>query len=222
MAMVNSAPVAAVATGRIRLVLIEGQALFGKALCQLLAADTELDVVGDAPTLEAAGLDRALPDLIVLDVDGHALEIDDSMRYIKSVSPDSRVCVLTTHLRVEVMQRCLSAGVEGYIVKDCTPPELNRALKSVASGSSYVDPRVAGALLRRRSQSHTRQDVGELSHRETEIIRLIAAGLSNKEISLRLTLSEKTVKNHISRIFSKLNISARSQAAVHAIRTGLA
>lgn len=207
---------------RIRLVVIEGQALFGKALCQLLASDVQLDVLGDAATLEAATLERTAPDLVVLDLDGSSLEIDDAMRYVKSVTPNARVCVLTNHLRVEVMQRCLSAGVEGYIVKDCTPAELIRALKSVAAGSSYADPRVAGALLRRRSQATSRQEAGELSHRETEIIRLIAAGLSNKEISLRLALSEKTVKNHISRIFSKLNISARSQAAVHAIRTGLA
>jgi DNA-binding NarL/FixJ family response regulator len=207
---------------RIRLIVIEGQALFSKALCQLLAIDNELDVVGDAVSLEAAALERLQPDLIVLDLDGHALEIDEAMRHIKSALPNSRVCVLTTHLRAEVMQRCLSAGVEGYIVKDCTPAELIRALKTVATGVPYADPRVAGALLRRRSQSNGRHEVGELSTRETEIIRLIAAGLSNKEISMRLQLSEKTVKNHISRIFSKLNISARSQAAVHAIRTGLA
>jgi DNA-binding NarL/FixJ family response regulator len=91
----------------------------------------------------------------------------------------------------------------------------------VADGETYVDPRVAGGLLRRRSLSNGRPDVDELSVRETEVIRLIAEGLSNKEISGRLSLSEKTVKNHISRIFSKLHIYTRAQAAVHAIRTGL-
>lgn len=119
------------------------------------------------------------------------------------------------------MQRCLAAGAEGYIVKDVTPAELLRAVKMVAEGDTYVDPRVAGGLLRRRSISNGRPDLDELSVRETEVVRLIAEGLSNKEISARLGLSEKTVKNHISRIFSKLNICARAQAAVHAIRMGI-
>jgi DNA-binding NarL/FixJ family response regulator len=121
----------------------------------------------------------------------------------------------------EIMQRCLAAGAEGYIIKDVTPAELMRAVKMVAGGDAYVDPRVAGGLLRRRSLSNGRPDLDELSVRETEVIRLIAEGLSNKEISARLSLSEKTVKNHISRIFSKLNIYARAQAAVHAIKIGL-
>ena len=123
--------------------------------------------------------------------------------------------------QAELMQRCLAAGAEGYIVKDVTPAELLRAVKMVAEGDTYVDPRVAGGLLRRRSISNGRPDLDELSVRETEVVRLIAEGLSNKEISARLGLSEKTVKNHISRIFSKLNICARAQAAVHAIRMGI-
>ncbi len=119
------------------------------------------------------------------------------------------------------MQRCLSAGADGYVVKDILPVELIRAVKSVAAGHNYVDPRVAGGVLKRRSGGYGRGAQNELSVRETEIIRLIARGMSNKEISGKLHLSEKTVKNHISRIFAKLNISARTQAAVHAIKTGL-
>jgi DNA-binding NarL/FixJ family response regulator len=94
-------------------------------------------------------------------------------------------------------------------------------VKAVAEGQSYVDPRVAGGLLRRRTLNGGKPDITELSTREGEVIRLIAEGLANKQISARLHLSEKTVKNHISRIFSKLNITARTQAAVHAIRTGI-
>ncbi|MGH7756910.1 MAG: response regulator transcription factor, partial [Vulcanimicrobiaceae bacterium] len=108
-----------------------------------------------------------------------------------------------------------------YIVKDISPGELIRAVKTVASGESYVDPRVAGGLLRRRNTAAGRTEIAELSAREAEVIKLIAEGLANKQISARLNLSEKTVKNHISRIFSKLNINARTQAAVHAIRAGI-
>jgi DNA-binding NarL/FixJ family response regulator len=125
------------------------------------------------------------------------------------------------HLSSEMMQRCLNNGAEAYIVKDISPGELLRAIKTVADGQSYVDPRVAGGLLRRRSLNAGKPDIMELSAREAEVLKLIAEGLANKQISARLHLSEKTVKNHVSRIFSKLNISARTQAAVHAIRAGI-
>jgi DNA-binding NarL/FixJ family response regulator len=205
----------------VRVMVVEGQALFGKALCQVLASDNEIEIVGDADSIPNAPLRRTRPDLIVLDLDGHHVELSEAMRHCREQAPQAKVCVLSTHVQPEVMQRCLSAGVDGYVVKDILPVELIRAVKSVAGGQAYVDPRVAGGVLKRRS-SYGRGPQSELSVRETEIIRLIARGMSNKEISGHLHLSEKTVKNHISRIFAKLNINARTQAAVHAIKTGLA
>ena len=206
----------------VRVLVIEGQALFGKALCQVLASDPEIDVIGDADSIANAPLRRLRPDLILLDLDGNHGEIVETMRLCRELAPQAKVCILSTHIQPEVMQRCLSAGAEGYIVKDILPVELIRAVKSVASGHAYVDPRVAGGVLKRSSTGYGRTNQNELSARETEIIRLIARGMSNKEISSALQLSEKTVKNHISRIFAKLNINARTQAAVHAIKTGLA
>lgn len=205
----------------VRVLVVEGQALFGKALCQVLAGDVDIEVVGDADSIVNAPLRRLRPDLIVLDLDGHGVEFAEAMRTCRELAPQAKVCVLSTHVQPEVMQRCLSAGADGYVVKDILPVELIRAVKSVASGHAYVDPRVAGGVLKRRS-AFGRGAQNELSVRETEIIRLIARGMSNKEISAKLHLSEKTVKNHISRIFAKLNITARTQAAVHAIKTGLA
>lgn len=203
----------------IRVLVIEGQALFGKALCQVLASDDAISVVGDAAALSELTLRRTRPDLIVLDLDGSPIDLAETMRGCRDVVPHAKVCVLSTHVQPEVMQRCLSAGADGYVVKDILPVELIRAVKTVASGQAYVDPRVAGGVLKRRSTFGRAQN--ELSVRETEIIRLIARGLSNKEISGKLHLSEKTVKNHISRIFAKLGFTARTQAAVHAIKTGL-
>src|ERR1700730_16599912 len=106
--------------------------------------------------------------------------------------------------------------MHGYVRTDIEPTELRRACKTVAEGDAYFDPRVAGVLLRRLQSPQTAQD--ELSLREGEIIRLIAVGLSNKEIGTRLMLSEKTVKNNVSRIFAKLGITTRTHAAVYAIR----
>jgi DNA-binding NarL/FixJ family response regulator len=204
-----------------KIYVIEGQGLFGKALCQVFSMDPGLKVVGENGTAEAALIAKAAPDVILLDLDGHQAELEETMTLCKEAAPNARVCVLSLRSLPEAMERCLSAGVEGYILKDITPSELMRAVKSVADGMTYVDPRVAGGLLRRRTKANGRRDLNELSMRETEIVKLIAEGLSNKEISSRLTLSEKTVKNHISHVFSKLNICARTQAAVYAIKAGL-
>jgi two-component system response regulator DevR len=205
----------------LRLYVVESQRLFSKALCQVFASDPGVVVVGDSHTADAETLIRANPDLIVLDLDG-GVEVTAGLAICRQAVPQARVCVLSMRPHAELMQSCLAAGAKGYIVKDSTPAELVRAVRMIADGETYVDHRIAGALLRRRSlNANGRGDVDELSMRETEIVLLIAQGLSNKEISGRLGLSEKTVKNHISRIFSKLNIGARSQAAVHAIRIGL-
>jgi len=205
----------------IRLYVIEGQVLFAKALCQVFAAEKNIEVVGDAQTVDERAVTRAKPDIVILDLDGAGGGLVDGIERCRSSAPEARICALTMRPAPEVMHRCLAAGADAYLIKDIVPNEFIRAVKMVAGGDTYVDPRVAGGWLRRRSSSSRGADLNELSVRETEIIRLIAEGLSNKEISVRLNLSEKTIKNHISRIFSKLNIYARTQAAVHAIRLGL-
>lgn len=206
-------------TSPLRVFIIEKQLLFGTAVAQILSADPNISVVGIAAECETAHLAVARPDVIVIDID--ADELDTAVAVIRSASPDTRICSLSMYSQPEVMQRCLSAGADGYVVKDSSLQELTAAIKAMGEGSSYVDPRVAAALLRRRTPNHVPY-TSQLSPRETDIIRLIAQGLSNRDIGRRLVLSEKTVKNHVSRIFSKLHFTARSQAAVHAIRSGLA
>ena len=204
-----------------RIVVIESQVLFAKALCGIFAEHGEFEVVSDYRAADPVVLAAARPELIVIDLDGQSSDVSLSIGVCNQAVPSARICVLSMHLSPEMMQRCLSQGAEAYIVKDISPPELVRAIKTVAGGQSYVDPRVAGGLLRRRSQNNGKPDIMDLSAREAEVLKLIAEGLANKQISARLHLSEKTVKNHVSRIFSKLNISARTQAAVHAIRAGI-
>ena len=180
-----------------------------------------MEIVGDGQLIDEAALVKARPDVIVLDLDSSNTGLVDMLDRCKAAAPNARICALTMRPTPEIMQRCLASGADGYIIKDVTPLEFINAVKLVAGGDTYVDPRVAGGWIRRRSNGSRRADLNELSVRETEVIRLIAEGLSNKEISARLNLSEKTIKNHISRIFSKLNIYARTQAAVHAIKIGL-
>jgi DNA-binding NarL/FixJ family response regulator len=205
----------------VRVAIVEGQVLFAKALCQVFASDPALEVVGDAPTIKEIPTNGHSPDIIVIDLDGHPMDFSDTMRYCRQEVPNARVVVLSLNGHAELLQRCLSAGAEAYVLKDITPGELVRAVKAVAGGSTYVDPRIAGNVLRRQTLLPTRSAISDLSERETEIIRLIARGLSNKEIASQLSVSEKTIKNHISRIFAKLGITARTQAAIHAMKAGL-
>jgi DNA-binding NarL/FixJ family response regulator len=202
----------------IRVALVEPQVLFAEALHAMISDDGAFCVVGQFRGTAPTALAAAQPDLIVVDLDGYLEDPNQLLASYVAAVPSARVCVLATRMSGESMQRALEAGAEGYIAKDIVPAEFVRALRIVAGGSSYVDPRIAGGLLRRRN---AKSDLATLSTRETQVLRLIAEGLANKQISARLCLSEKTVKNHISRIFSKINVQARTQAAVHAIRAGI-
>jgi DNA-binding NarL/FixJ family response regulator len=204
-----------------RTLIIESQTLFAKALAQVLTADPAIDVVGDADRISDSLVRALRPDFILIDIDGMEVELAPAIAMSRAIHPNVKVCALSMHLQAEVMQRCLNAGADGYLVKDVSPTEFLRAVKIVAAGESYVDARIAGRLLSKRVTSGRNTDPCDLSTRELEVVALIVAGMSNKEISYSLSLSEKTIKNHVSRIFSKFNCTARTQAAVYAIRSGL-
>jgi DNA-binding NarL/FixJ family response regulator len=204
---------------RSRVLLVAKQVIIGKALSQLLAADGELDVLVDMRDVDETLLAAHSPDLLLVDLDTFD-EINVIVEISRRASPHTKIAVLTSSALQPTMQRCVACGVDGYIVKDVLPAEFVRACKSLARGETYFDPRLAGELLRRLRAGVPGQD--ELSIREGEIIRLIASGHSNKEIGAELVLAEKTVKNHITRIFSKIQVTARTQAAIYAIRNGMA
>jgi two-component system response regulator DegU len=208
------------ATASTRTLIIESQALFAKALAQVLILEPSIEVVGDIETVTEASIRSTRPDLLLIDIDGGKINIAEAVETSRRVFANVKICALSMHLQPDVMQRCLTAGVDGYIVKDITPNEFLRAVKSVTEGETYVDPRIAGRLLK-RGGGIDRQGSNDLSLREVEVVRLIVAGMSNKEISANLHLSEKTIKNHVSRIFTKFNCTARTQAAVFALRSGL-
>jgi DNA-binding NarL/FixJ family response regulator len=191
----------------VRLFLIEPRRIVVDALRHVYSLDPALVVVGDSP------------DVIVLDIDDLTITIEEAIDACEAASPQSRVCVLSSQHRARVMQRALAAKAAAYVVKDTPPAMMIEIINSVARGDYYADPRLAGAMLRRRTGRAT--DSKELSSREYEIVRLIADGLSNREIGQRLTLSEKTVKNHVSHVLAKLKVNARSGIAVYAVRNGI-
>lgn len=205
-----------------RVLLIESQLLFARALSQVLSGDSAIYVTNILRSVDdLQGGSRPAADLVLMDVDEYSSDIASAFAACRQCVSNARLCALSSFARPELMQRCLAAGADGYVMKDTSVSELISAIKLLAGGTPYVDARVAGGVLR-RSATGREVPVNELSARETEIVRLIAAGLSNRDIGAQLLLSEKTVKNHISRIFEKLHIPARTGVAVYAIKTGLA
>lgn len=201
-----------------RTFVVERQSLIARALHLILDTNPLIHVVGDSTTMNAADLQRTRPDLIMFGLDNAAHEIADAVTLARSVCPNVRICVLSSFPNPELMRRSMESGADGFILKDVSANELDVAFRIIANGSSYVDPRVAGNMLRRRESAGFCFD--DLTDREGDILRLITQGLSNKEIGGKLDLAEKTIKNYSSRIFSKMNVVARTQAAVVAVKGG--
>jgi two-component system response regulator DevR len=203
---------------RCKVIIVEVHQLVGRALSQLLAEDRQFEVLLDTRTVEERVIALHRPDLLIIDMDGFEDELEEMIALCRAVSSATRIIVLTSHPSQQSLQRCLASDVDGYLPKEISPGNLIAACKTVIAGETYFDPSVAGSLLRRLNEP---PEDGELSLRETEILRLIGRGLSNRQIGERLVLSEKTVKNQVSRIFVKLGVTARTQAAVYAVRNGI-
>jgi DNA-binding NarL/FixJ family response regulator len=207
---------------RIRLVIVDPQPLIAAALQHLFAATETFHVVETAQHVRRQMLRTIRPDVVLLASEHGSSDICDSIVAVKEAVPSAKVLLLSCHTHPEQLGRVLGAGASGYAIKDIAPAEFINAMRVVAQGSTYVDPRVEGFARRSGSSARRGDRLNSLSARETEIVKLIAEGRSNREISALLGLSEKTIKNHISRIFAKLHITARTQAVVHAIKTGIA
>ena len=208
-------------TQTLRVVFIESQLLFARALSQVLSSDAAIVVTGVFRSIDE--LSQSAPasaELVLVGIDEYSSDVGAAFTACRRYFTGAHICALSSFARPDLMQRCLAAGADGFIIKDTSISELTFAIKLLAKGSPYVDARVAGGALRRHAIS---QEIpfDELSRRETEIVRLIAQGLSNRDIGAHLALSEKTVKNHMSRIFEKLQIPARTGVAVYAVRNGL-
>lgn len=206
----------------IRVVLIEDHPLVRAGLRTSLLA-VEIDVVAEASD-GLAGADviaQHHPDVVVIDLglpgkDGVALT-----REVKAASDSTRVVILTMQEREEEVLAALGAGADAYCVKSSNPDVVIDAIRTVAAGGAYFDSRIAHIVLRRLTGSRSKASPSPLTARETEILSLIAQGVSNAEIAERLPLSLGTVKGHVADILMKLSASDRTQAAVSAFRRGL-
>ncbi len=206
----------------IRLFIVDPQPLIAAALGHFFEASSAFNVTGAAQHVRPSTLRTIRPDVVVLAREHGAANVCDSIAAAKDAVPSAKVFVLSCHTHPELLSRAMASGASGYAVKDISPTAFVNAVQTVAQGFRYVDARVEESIGRANGSTRRNNSLNSLSERETEIVRLIAEGHSNRQISATLGLSEKTIKNHISRIFAKLHITARTQAVMHAIKTGIA
>jgi len=209
-----------------KVVICDDQATVRDGLQMLLTLEKDIKVVGLAEDgWEAVELTaKHKPDLVLMDLKMPGMNGIEATRQIRTGYPAVKVLVLTTYDDDEWVFDAVRAGASGYLLKDTPREELIRAVKETVLGKSFVDPAVAGKLLSRVADRQTQPTTlitDKLTDREVDVLRLLARGLNNAEIAKQLFLSEGTVRNYVSSIFSKLEVSDRTQAAVIAIQHGL-
>jgi len=212
----------------IRVLICDDQALVRAGFRAILEAQADIEVAGEAENgAEAVALaQRRAPDVILMDIRMPVLDGVEATRRLVTAGSPARILVLTTFDLDEYVHAAIRAGASGFLLKDVTPAKLLEAIRIVAAGDALLAPSVTRRLLERFAITLPRRDVSSealagLTARETEVLRLLAGGLSNAEIAASLVVSEATVKTHISSVLRKLGLRDRVQAVILAYETGL-
>jgi NarL family two-component system response regulator LiaR len=205
----------------IRILVADDHGVVRQGLEMYLELDPELEIVGQAADgAEALRLARELkPDVVLMDLLMPTMDGVAATRAIRSELPDVEVIALTSVLEDAMVFDAMRAGATGYLLKDTDARALCQAVKAAAAGQVQLSPRVAERLIREVPAPESPE---KLTRREMEVLQLLARGKSNREIAADLSITEKTVKTHVSHILDKLSVSSRTQAALYAIRIGLA
>ncbi len=211
-------------TESIRVLLVDDHAIVREGLRLLLAEEADLEVVGEAPNGKVAlSLAATLqPNVILMDLVMPEMDGLEAMPRLLEVAPHCHVLVLTSFTDDQRVQAAIRAGATGYLLKDVLKPELVRAIRDAAQGRPTLHPEAQQRLMRQIARAPEPSALDTLTDREREVLRLIAQGCSNKEISAALHLTEGTVKGYVSAILSKLEVADRTQAALYAVKQGLA
>jgi len=211
----------------IRVIVVDDHDLLRKGVRDLLT-EHGLQVVGEAADGDDAVrlVAHAAPDVVVMDLNMPRMSGIEATRRLARVSPTSRVLVLTVSADDETVADAIEAGASGYLLKDASGDEIASGVRAAAAGEALISPRIASRLLERLRPEEGSQGPGsgtgaELTDREAEVLRLLAAGRDNAGIAQELYISPRTVKNHISSILAKLHVDNRIQAAVYAVRKGI-
>jgi NarL family two-component system response regulator LiaR len=209
----------------IRVLIADDHAIVRKGICALLATEPGIEVVAEAEDGQEA-VDQAQkvqPDVVLMDLVMPGTDGLEATRRIVARQPKARILVLTSFAGDDKVFPAIKAGALGYLLKDSRPEDLVEAIQQVYQGESSLHPSIARKLLRELTDPVGRgSSVDNLTERELEVLCLVAQGHSNREISNQLTISEATVRTHVSNILSKLNLDSRTQAALYALREGLA
>ncbi len=212
-------------TDSIRVLICDDHAIVRKGIRALLATKPGIEVVGEAGDgNEAIAQAAALcPDVILMDLVMPECDGIEATRQITARQPDARILVVTSFAADDKVFPAIKAGALGYLLKGSSPDDLVQAIHQVAAGQPSLEPAIARKLLLELHQPPKAAPTADpLTEREVEVLRLIAQGLSNREIAARLVITERTVCTHVSSILGKLHLASRTQAALFALKEGLA
>ena len=203
----------------IKVMLADDHVLMREGIRQLLEFDGSIEVIAEANDGEECieKLKTVHPQILLLDINMPKKNGIEVLQEIKNKNINVKVLILTVHGEIEYLLKAVDIGVDGYILKDSESSELKKAINAVINGESYIQPKLIPALNNRL----VARDVDLLTGRELEVLIQVANGKFNKEIATSLNISERTVKNHISNIFKKIEVSDRTQAAVFAIKNDI-
>lgn len=209
-----------------KVIICDDQALIRDSLGMLLNLERNIEVIGTAEDgAEAVEMvEEHRPDLVLMDLKMPGMNGIEATRRIRAQYPEVRVLVLTTYDDDEWVFDAIRAGASGYLLKDTPREEVIKAVRGTVEGRSFLDPSVAGKLMGQVASQQTQPATlitDKLTDREVDVLQLLARGFTNADIAARLYLSEGTVRNHVSAIFAKLNVTDRTQAAIIAIHHGL-
>lgn len=207
------------ANGPITIVIADDHEIVRRGLSVFITSSDDIEIVAAAHNGSEAvdAVSMHAPDILLLDLLMPGQSAEETIRAVKSASPRTQVVVLTSREGEEYLSSVIRAGALSYVLKDIAPNALLDVIRDASRGSATINPRIAQDLLKRG----TGEVVNELTSREKEVLQAIASGLSNRQIAENLSISERTVKCHVSNILSKLYLADRTQAAVYAWREGL-
>jgi NarL family two-component system response regulator LiaR len=212
----------------LRILIADDHTMVRQGLSQICDAEPDMQVVGQAADGQAASrlALQVRPDVVVMDINMPVLDGVQATRRLTAADPRIGVIILTMYRQDQYVFEAIKAGARAYLLKDADSDELLRAIRAVAAGDAVLDPAIALKLMEefRRIQSDPvgADGITPLTERELDILRLVAQGLDNNTIGDRLALSEKTIRNRLTVIFEKLHVNNRTQAALYALRSGLA
>lgn len=206
----------------INVLLADDHMMVREGIHQLLELEENINVVGEAGNgVECIdAIFRLNPDVVILDINMPMMDGLSVLKKVREKKISCKIIVLTFYNEIGIIQDAVDNGANGYILKESDSSLLVKAINIVTKGGRYIQPSIA-AMIRKNKIIEQQKNTEILTKRELEIIKLLVGGLFNKEIADNLNISEKTVKNHISSIFRKINVSDRTQAAVYAIKNNL-